>query len=253
MASLFSVPAGQFSVPTTNHLNNGDQGTTRMGGQQQQPGTSRNVNEDWSTKTITRQQRKWGPFGGDISISEGQRGKRKASYDAPEKTRKKQKNYLEASQCEQFAASSTTTSDARCVGFGSPHEVTQSEVDDRAYMVPVHQLPHFHSDSLTGFPEQLDQAMTQQEFFEHYQISQERHANMFNISTWGPRHNLDYGLIAQHGHGESFSLHEDQHDLCFQNVTPRLEYPAERLAHKYPYFNLLSDLESQRWTVSSEC
>ena len=61
-------------------------------------------------------------------------------------TRKKQKfsDCLKVSQGEHFATTSSTTSDVRCVGFGWPHEVTQSEVDDRAYMV----LHHFLSDGL---------------------------------------------------------------------------------------------------------
>ena len=249
-ASLFSVPAQQPSISTTNHLNNGDQWTTRMGGQQ--PGTSQN-NEDWSTTITRRRRRKWGPFGGDVSESESLRGKRKASYDAPEKTRKirKNSNYLEVSQCEQFGATSTTPSDTRCVGFGSSQEVTQSEADDIAYMVPVHPLHHFPSDGFTGFPARgnsglPDQAVTQQSLlhsyesltpqegnFDEYLNPRERLANMFDapcIPTWRPTHNLDYGFVIRHGHGEGFGLHQDQHGHA-EGFTTHLEHLPERLAY----------------------
>ena len=233
-ASLFSVSAQQLSIPTTNHVNNGDQGTTRMGGQQ--PGTSRNDNEDWSTTITRRRRRKWGPFGGDFSVSESLRGKRKASYDAPETTRKirKNSNYLEVSQCEQFRATSTTTSDTRPL-----LEVTQSEAEDQRYMVPVHSYHHFSSDGQTGFPaleifEQPDQAglqavtqrlsqesLTPQESqIEEYPIPRQNFDDVYDSPRiWQPWRDLDRDRrLFQQGYASG------------ENFTPHLGYPPERLA-----------------------
>ena len=232
----------------------------RIGGQQQLG----NNNGDWTRRTRmtskARQRRKWGPFDGDISVSENQRGKRKASYDAPEKTRKKQKNsdYLEDSQGEHFAATSSTTSNARCVGFGSPQEVSQSDTEDHSYLVPVHPLLHFLPDGLAGFGErknfeQSDRAVTQSdqslhesltpqvEIFEEHLSLQERVVDMFDIAhiqdptrTWQPRCNLSHDPIFQHGSGEIFAPHQDQCDLG--SFAPHFEYPPERLA-KYLQLN----------------
>lgn len=73
-------------------------------------------NGNWTTST-PRQWRKWGPFGGDVSRS-GRR-KRKASYDASEKSRKIIKTF-DSNRCSDyldpslshFVATSTSTSDA---------------------------------------------------------------------------------------------------------------------------------------------
>ena len=259
-----SVPDDQFLNPTNRHYN----GAMRIGGQQQQLGID---NGDWTRTRMTskaRQRRKWGLFDGDISVSEGQRGKRKASYDAPEKTRKKLKffDYLEDSHGEHFAPTSSTTSDARCVDFGSPQEVTQSDTEDHSYLVPMHPLPHFLPDGLAGFGvrdnfEQPDRAVTQSdqslhesltpqvEIFEEHPSLQERFVDMFDIAhiqdptrTWQPRCNLSHDPIFQHGGGEIFAPHQDQCDLG--SFTPHFEYPPERLA-KYLQFN-----HSLTWNTS---
>jgi hypothetical protein len=242
-SNLPSIPVDQFLNANRHNNLNMDLETTRMGGQQ----PSQYGNGNWTTSR-PRQRRRWGPCGGDVSRSEVARGKRKASYDAPEKTRKIQR-YHEAShpEGEPYASISTTISDAGCVGFGSLQELTQSEAD---YMFPVHQFHHFMSEGLTGFSarenfEQPDETVTQEhrrsmhesltsqeENFEEYLNPRERLANMFDIpriSTWQPMHSLDYGLVAQHhGHGEYFGLRQDQHDL--ERFIPHLEYPPERLA-----------------------
>jgi hypothetical protein len=256
-----SVPADQFL--NSNRYNDGSLETTRMGGQQPVP--SRNAdNGDWTTSTTT-QRRKWGPFGGDVSRSEGQRTrrKRKASYDAPEKTRKMQK-YLGVSHPEgqPYASTSTTTSDARCVGFGSPQEV-----------VPVYPHHHHLSNGLTGFPARenfkFDQAITredqrslhesrttQEQVFEEYLNPRERFEDMFDIAripTRHPRFNLDHDRFFQQGRGEIFSPRQGQRDLA-ESFAPHLDYRPERL-EKYLQFNSFSDLdsESQPWTLFSEC
>jgi hypothetical protein len=259
-ASLPSLSADQFVNATTNRHNSWGSGTTRMG-EQQQLGASRNDGEDWTTSTPTQRQ-KWGPFGGDVRRSKTREGKRKASelYDATEKTRKIQKcsdqDYLEVSQVEQFAATSSTTSDARYVGFGSP-QVIQSEAEDHGYLVPVHSLRRFMSDGLTGSPAltsprenygQLDQSANgedqhslhesfspREENFEVY--PRERFADsMFDIPRipWQLKpklDQLDHDLVFQHFYSENPALHQDQHNLA-ENFTPHIEYPSERLAER---------------------
>lgn len=254
-ASLPSLPGDQFWNAATNHHDNGGPGTTRIG--EQHLGTSRkdNGDRDWTTST-PRHRQKGGLIGGDISRSEG--GKRKVLHDAPEKTRKIQKcsssGYLEILQGEHFTAASTSTSDARYVGFGSPQEVIQAEAEDDSYLVPIHPLHHssFLSDGLTGSPaltspqenyEQLDQALAatqedQQSLHENFALQffdeypRERFSDMFDIPcipTWQPRRNLDHDLVFQQGHGESFALHQDRHDLA-ERFSTHFECLPERLA-----------------------
>ena len=263
------------TLATHDRFINKGPGTTRMEEQQFAnggSGTTRNDNEDWTTCTSSAsQRRRWGRLDEDVPRSE--RGtKRKASNDAPEKTRKKQEtplsnvstsDYLSQSVSEQSVSvpvtSSSSTSDARYVGFKSSQEVTQPQGEDHAYLVSLHPLDHFLSDGLTGSPRlissrdvsQLNQAVTQEdqhcfydetptpqeEYFEEYPNPYERFANMSDIPripTWQPRAwgNLYHDLIFQHGYGESFDVHPSQfhHDLSESCLTPCLENQFERLA-----------------------
>ena len=217
---------------------------------------------------------------GDVSRSQG--GKRKASYDAPEKTRKIRKcsDYLEVSLPVGeilTAACTSNTSDPRYVGLGSPQELIQSEAEDGSYLVPVHNLHQFPSDGLTAlisphenYAEQLGQAAMQEDqhvfhenltpqeaYFEEYLKHRVRIEDMFDtppLPTWQPSHNPDpsHGLVLQHGYGESFVSHQGQHDLA-ESFTPHFEYPPERLA-EISSFDSFSDLESKLWLLSgSEC
>ena len=259
LPSLPSRPADNFldaTLTTHDHLINKGPGTTRMEEQQfanSGSGTSRNDNGDWTTCTSPAgQRRRWGRLDEDVVRSE-RCTKRKASNDAPEKTRKKQatllsnvtvsaSDHLSQSVGEHFmsVASSSSTSDTRlgCVGFRSFQEVTQLQGENHAYLVTLHTLiiscrmfllSLTDSPPLTGPREdsvQLDYSLhesltSREDFFEEYPIHWERFADISDIPripTWQPRRNLDHDDVvfqSQHGHGESFSLRPSQDQQNF--------------------------------------